>query len=104
MSDIEEIARELNNQDPVDFDSLAEAFDTVFYQEPEGTNPVEAKHVSGFVIKSPENLQEVVDKLNTAKQADPNFIQIGGREYTFDSEKSLSRLIDGIRIGSQGCA
>lgn len=103
MSDLEEFAEELNNQDPVDFESLAEAFDTVFYEEPEGSNPVEAKHVSGLTISSPQSVEEVVEKLDAAREVRPKFIQIGDREYTFDSEKSLSRLIDGIRIGSQGC-
>lgn len=101
MSDIEEFANKLNNQNPVDLDSLAEAFDTVFYEEPEGTNPVEAKHVSGFVISSPESTKELVDKLRKAKKANPNHICIGEREYTLDSKNSLSRLIDGILIGSQ---
>lgn len=103
MSDIEEFAEKLNNQNPIDLESLAEAFDTVFYQEPEGTDPVEAKHVDGLTISSPQNVEEVVEKLNAAKEVKPRFIQIGDREYTFDSKNSLSRLIDGIRIGSKGC-
>lgn len=100
MSDsIEEFARELNNQDPVNFDALAEAFDTIFYQEPQGSRPVEAEHVDGLTINSPESVDELVNKLETAKQANPRFIQIGNREYTFDSKRGVSRLIDGIQIG-----
>jgi hypothetical protein len=101
MSDIEEFANELNSQNPVDFESLAEAFDTVFYENPEGTNPVEAKHVSGLTISSPKSVDEIVEKLDVAKEVNPDFVQIGEREYIFDSEDSLSRLIDGIRIGSK---
>lgn len=99
MSDIEQLAEELNNQNPVDFDQLAEAFDTIFYQEPEGSKPVEAEHVDGMVIGTPSSVGDLVDKLQTAKEANPEFIQIGNREYTFDSKRGVSRLIDGIRIG-----
>lgn len=99
MSDIEEFAEKLNNQNPVDLDSLKEAFDTIFYEPPEGSDPVEAKHVDGLSIQSVGSIEELVNKLETAKEANPKFVQIGDREYLLDSETSLSRLIDGILIG-----
>lgn len=100
MSDsIRELAEELNKQDPVDIENLAEAFDTVFYKPPEGERPVEAEHVDGFTISSPENVEDLVQKLRKAEETNPEFIQIGDREYMFKSRDSLSRLIDGIKIG-----
>lgn len=99
MSDIEELAEELNNQEPVDIDKLCEAFDQIFYESPEGTDPVEAKHVKGLTISSPKDVSELVEKLEAAREAHPEFIQIGDQEYLFDSERSLSNLIQGIRIG-----
>ncbi len=100
MSDsIRELAEELNEQDPVDIESLAEAFDTVFYYPPEGERPVEAEHVDGFTIGSPENVEDLIQKLRKAQETDPSFIQIGEREYMFKSRDSLSRLIDGIKLG-----
>ena len=99
MSDIEEFAEKLNNQDPVDFESLKQSFDQIFYKEPEGGRPLEAEHVNGMSIKSVGSTEELIDKLQTAQKAKPRFVQIGDREYILDSELSLSRLIDGIRLG-----
>lgn len=101
MSDIEEFAERLNNQNPVDFDSLKKAFDQIFYEEPEGAAPLEAEHVDGMSIRSVGSTEELIDKLQTAKKAKPSFVQIGEKEYIFDSERSLSRLIDGIRLGTR---
>ena len=99
MSDIEEFAKKLNEQEPIDFDSLKEAFDQIFYDNPEGSNPVEAKHVKGLSIRSVGDVDSLVKKLEVAKEAEPKFIQIGKREYHFDSNRSLANLINGIRIG-----
>lgn len=101
MQDIEALAEKLNSQNPLDIGSLTQIFDRVYYKEPEGSDPVEAKHVNGFTISSPENAKELVQKLRKAKEANPKFIQIGDREYIFDSKTSLSRLIDGIMIGTE---
>jgi hypothetical protein len=101
MSDIKKFARELNEQDPIDFESLAETFDQIFYKEPKGKNPLEAEHVDGVSIRSVGSTEELIQKLQTAKEAKPSFVQIGDREYIFDSECSLSRLIDGIRLGQR---
>lgn len=101
MSDIEEFANKLNSQNPVDFDTLKEAFDQIFYKDPGGDYPIEAKHVDGLSIKSVGSTKELIGKLRTAKEAKPKFIQIEDREYIFESEGSLSRLIDGIRLGAQ---
>lgn len=101
MSDsIEEIARKLNEQDPIDIDSLVKAFDQVFYKTPKGEDPVEAEHVQGVCLNSTGSVEELIEKLEAAKEAHPKFVRIGEREYNCESPGSLSRLIDGIRIGT----
>ena len=102
MSDIEELARKLNQQNPVDIRAITESFDGVFYNQPKGEDPVEAKHIDGVCISSEGSVEGLLEKLEMAKQVEPKFVRIGNREYTIDSPKSLSRLIDGIRIGNQG--
>jgi len=99
MSDIEEFAKKLNNQRPIDIEALAEAFDKVFYKEPEGKDPVEAEHVNGLWISSTGSVEELIKKLEIAKEAKPDWIRINDSEYNLDSENSFRRLIDGIRIG-----
>ena len=100
MSDLEEFAEKLNNQRPIDIDALAEAFDTVFYTEPDGKDPVEAEHVKGLCISSTGSVEELIEKLETAREAKPDFIRIDDNEYNLDSDTSFRRLIDGIRIGT----
>ena len=97
---LEELVETLNEEDPVDIEKLAEAFDQVFYEEPEGDRPVESEHVRGLTVSSPRSVGELLSKLEEARGLRPDFIQIGGREYTFDSGGSLDRMIDGIRLGS----
>lgn len=97
---LEELVETLNEEDPVDIEKLAEAFDQVFYEEPEGDRPVESEHVRGLTVSSPGSVGELLSKLEEARGLHPDFIQIGGREYTFDSSRSLDRMIDGIRLGS----
>ena len=77
---IEELAEKLNNQRPIDIESLAEAFDQVFYTEPEGKDPVEAEHVKGLCIRTTGSVDELIEKLETAKQAKPDFVRINDRE------------------------
>jgi len=102
MSDIEELARKLNRQNPVDIQAIIECFDGVFYNQPKGSGPVEAENIGGVCISSEGSVEDLVEKLEMAKRVKPKFIRIGEREYVVDSPKSLSRLIDGIRIGNQG--
>jgi len=102
MSDIEELARKLNRQNPVDIRAITESFDGVFYNQPKGENPVEARHIDGVCISSEGSVEDLLEKLEMARRVEPKFIRIGETEYNFDSPKSLSRLIDGIRIGNQG--
>jgi hypothetical protein len=102
MSDsqsLKQFAEELNDQRPIDLEKLAEAFDQVFYEEPKGSRPLEDKHIRGFDISSVENVGELVEKLEEAREAKPDFVRIGDKELEFDSNSSLDRLIDGIRIG-----
>lgn len=101
MSNLEEFAEKLNNQRPIDIEALAEAFDQVFYTEPEGKDPIEAEHVKGLCIRSTGSIEELIEKLETAREAEPDFVRIDDHEYDLDSDTSFRRLIDGIRIGTE---
>jgi len=96
---LEELVETLNEEDPVDIEKLAEAFDQVFYEEPDGDRPVESEHVRGLTVSSLGSVDELLRKLEEARGLQPDFVQIGGREYTFESDGSFDRMIDGIRLG-----
>lgn len=102
MSDqnLEDFVENLNKENPVDIEKLAEAFDQVFYDDPDGNRPIESEHVRGLTVSSPRSVEDLLAKLEEARGLQPDFVQIGDREYTFDSSRSFNRMIDGIRLGS----